>query len=165
MQATTRVGREARNPMNHKAFRTIAVIVAAAGAGLGLSATAQAAGVSGPAIYVDHVLYRTVATPTELSGTGAPAHSWDTIYNFFGAQRSVATAAPGDPGFNGGRWQVHKVSTPGGYAAALAAGDLDGNGVLDAANEIDAAMASGALVDDGIVKLFVCTLNKVPASG
>ena len=148
--------------MNHKAFRVLAVALTAAATTLGLSTTAQAAGVSGPAIYVDHVLYRTVATPTDLSGTGAPAQSWDTIYNFFGAQPSVATAAPGDPGFNGGRWQVHKVSTPNGYAAALAAGDLDGNGVLDSAGEINAAIASGALVDDGIVKYFVCTLNKVP---
>ena len=150
--------------MNRRTFRITATFLAAAGATLGLSATAQAAGVSGPAIYVDHVLYRTVATPTDLSRTGAPAQSWDTIYNFFGAQMSVATAAPGDPGYNGGRWQVHKVSTPDGYPAALAAGDLDGNGVLDSADEIDASLASGALVDDGVVKYFVCTLNKVPAS-
>jgi hypothetical protein len=151
--------------MKHKAFRTFAALVTAGGAAMAFGPTASAAGVSGPAIYVDHVLYRTVATPTELSGTGAPAHSWDTIYNFFGAQRSVATAAPGDRGYNGGRWQVHKVSTPQGYAAALAAGDLDGNGVLDSTGEIDAALASGALVDDGIVKYFVCTLNKVPTGG
>ena len=151
--------------MNRKAFRTAAAVLAAGGAAIALSPSAHAGGVSGPAIYVDHVLYRTVATPTELSGTGAPAQSWDTIYNFFGAQRSVATAAPGDPGYNGGRWQVHKVSTPGGYAAALADGDLDGNGVLDSAAEVDTAMATGALVDDGIVKYFVCTLNKVPAAG
>lgn len=148
--------------MNRTAFRTTAVILSTLGAALGMSATAQAAGVSGPAIYVDHVLYRTVVTPTDLAGTGAPAQSWDTLYNFFGAQRSVATAAPGDPGYNGGRWQVHKVSTPDGYAAALAAGDLDGNGVLDSAAEVDAALTSGTLVDDGIVKYFVCTLNKVP---
>ena len=148
--------------MNTKAFRVAAVALSAGVAALGLGSTAYASGVSGPAIYVDHVLYRTVATPTELSGTGAPAQSWDTIYNFFGAQPSVATAAPGDPGFNGGRWQVHKVSTPQGYAAALAAGDLDADGVLDSASEVQAAMASGALVDDGIVKYFVCTLNKVP---
>ena len=144
--------------MNHKAFRTFAALITAGGAAMAFGPTASAAGVSGPAIYVDHVLYRTVATPTDLSGTGAPAHSWDTIYNFFGA-----TAAPGDRGYNGGRWQVHKVSTPDGYAAALAAGDIDGNGVLDSADEIDAALTSGALVDDGIVKYFVCTLNKVPA--
>ena len=150
--------------MNRKAFRIIGAIATTGVAGLGLGSAAYASGVSGPAIYVNHVLYRTVVTPTDLSGTGAPAQSWDTIYNFFGAQPSVATAAPGDPGFNGGRWQVHKVSTPGGYGAALTAGDLDGNGVLDSAAEIQAALASGALVDDGIVKYFVCTLNKVPAS-
>jgi hypothetical protein len=151
--------------MNRKAIRTITAVLTAGGATLGLAATAHAAGVSGPAIYVDHVLYRTVVTPTDLSQTGAPAHSFDTIYNFFGPQMSVATAAPGDRDYNGGRWQVHKVSTPGGYAAALAAGDLDGNGVLDSADEVAAALASGALVDDGIVKYFVCTLNKVPARG
>ncbi len=149
--------------MNRNTFRNIAVVASAAGAVLGLTAPAQAAGVSGPAIYVNHVLYRTVATPTDLSGTGAPVQSWDTIYNFFGAQRSVATAAPGDQGYNGGRWQVHKVSSPRGYPEALNAGDLDSNGVLDSADEINAALASGALVDDGIVKYFVCTLNKVPA--
>jgi hypothetical protein len=36
-------------------------------------------GVSGPAFYVDGVLYRTVGTPTDLSGTGAPAHSFDIL--------------------------------------------------------------------------------------
>ena len=132
--------------------------VAVAGGG-----AASAAGVSGPAIYVHHELYRTVATPTDLSGTGAPAQAWDTIYSFNGAQRSVATAAPGDRDFTGGRWQVHSVSLPHGYAAALASGDLDGNGVLDATDEVQAALASGNAVDDGIVKYFVCTLNKVPA--
>jgi hypothetical protein len=150
--------------MNRKAIRTLAALATAGAATLGLGSTAYASGVSGPAIYVNHVLYRTVATPTDLSGTGAPAQAWDTIYNFFGPQMSVATAAPGDPGFTGGRWQVHKVVTPNGYAAALASGDLDGNGVLDATDEINAALASGNLVDQGVVKYFVCTLNKVPTS-
>ena len=148
--------------MNHKPFRSIAIVASAAGAVLGLTAPAQAAGVSGPAIYVNHVLYRTVATPTDLSGTGAPAQSWDTIYSFGAVQRSVATAAPGDPGFNGGRWQVHAVSLTSTYAAALAAGDRDADGVLDAADEVQAAIAAGALVDDGVVKYFVCTVNPVP---
>lgn len=151
--------------MSRKHFLTVGAVAAAAVGGLlaGTSA-ASAAGVSGPAFYVDHVLYRTVATPTDLTGTGAPDQSWDTIYSFGSAQRSVATAAPGDPDYNGGRWQVHAVGLPHGYAAALASGDLDHDGVLDADNEVYAAMAAGDAVDLGVVKLFVCTVNKVPAS-
>ncbi|EWT00952.1 hypothetical protein N865_05860 [Intrasporangium oryzae NRRL B-24470] len=151
--------------MQRNLIRALALAALGAGSMVAGTAAAQASGVSGPAFYIDHELYRTVATPTDLSGTGAPAQSWDTIYSFSGLQRSVATAAPGDPGFNGGRWQVHAVSPTGTYAAALAAGDLDGDGVLDAANEVQAAIAAGALVDNGVVKYFVCTVNKVPAGG
>ena len=151
--------------MNRKAFRTVAALLAAGGAAVALSPSAHAGGVSGPAIYVDHVLYRTVATPTDLDGTGAPAGSFDTIYSFGSAQRSVATSAPGYTDFNGGRWAVHAVTLPNGYAAALASGDLDGDQVIDATNEVVAAMATGDLVDTGVVKLFVCTVNPVPASG
>jgi len=121
-----------------------------------LSGGAASAGVSGPAFYVDHQLYRTVGTPTDLSSTGAPAHAWDVIYDLGGAQMNVATAAPGDAGYNGGRWQVHALSFPNGYSAALAAGDLDHDGVLDAAAEISDALASGAAVDTGVVKQFEC---------
>src|SRR5215203_5722634 len=109
---------------------------------------ASAAGVSGPAFYVDHELYRTVGTPTDLSGTGAPDFSFDAIYAF-ADQLSVAEAAPGDPGFNGGRWQVHSVVVDD-YAAALAAGDLDDNGVLDAVDEVEAALDSGEARDVGV---------------
>ena len=126
---------------------------------------AAANGVSGPAFYVDGVLYRTVGTPTDLSGTGAPAHSFDTIYNFFGAQSyNVATAAPGDPGFNGGRWQVHRVTFPD-YAAALAAHDADGSGDFDSPAEAEAALADGTAVDQGIVRQFVCTVIRIPGRG
>ena len=121
-----------------------------------LAGGAASAGVSGPAFYVDHQLYRTVATPTDLSGTGAPAHAWDLIYDFGGAQLNVATAAPGDPGYNGGRWQVHALSFPNGYSTALTVGDLDSDGVLDSTVEIAAAIAAGAAVDTGVVKQFEC---------
>lgn len=147
------------------AVSTLAV-AAVVGFSLSPSGGAFAAGSGGVTsegvIYVDHALYRTVATPTDLSQTGAPAQSWDVIYSFGGLQKSVAEVAPGDPGFNGGRWQVHALSAPNGYAAALVSGDADGNGVLDAASEVWAAITAGDLVDNGVVKQFVCTLNKVP---
>jgi hypothetical protein len=114
------------------------------------------AGVSGPSFYVDHQLYRTVGTPTDLTGTGAPTQAWDLIYEFGGVQPNVATAAPGDLGYNGGRWQVHALSFPNGYPAAITAGDLDSDGVLDSAAEVAAAIDAGAAVDTGVVKQFEC---------
>ena len=114
------------------------------------------AGVENPGFYADATIYRTVVTPTDLSGTGAPAHAWDVIYDFGGAQLNVATAAPGDAGYTGGRWQVHALGFPSGYAAALVVGDLNGNGVLDSATEVDAALSAGAATDLGVVKQFEC---------
>jgi hypothetical protein len=55
--------------------RMLGVAAVVAAASLGLVAPASA-GVTGPAFYVDGSLYRTVGTPTDLSGTGAPAHAW-----------------------------------------------------------------------------------------
>ncbi|NMM22679.1 MAG: hypothetical protein HHJ11_04130 [Phycicoccus sp.] len=128
-----------------------------------ISAAAPAvAGVSGPAFYVDGALYRTVATPTDLSGTKAPAGSWDLIYDFGGVQPAVATAAPGDPDYNGGRWQVHALAFPTGYPAAVASGDADQDGVLDSDAEIAAAIAAGTAVDVGVVKQFVCPVIPQP---
>jgi hypothetical protein len=129
-----------------------------------IAAAPAAADVTGPAFYVDGVLYRTVNTPTDLAGTGAPAHAWDTIYDFGGAQANVATAAPGDRDYNGGRWQVHALSFPSGYDAAVAAGDLDGDGALDSTAEINAAFDAGTAIDTGVVKQFVCPVIPVPGA-
>lgn len=138
-------------------------------AGLSLAAITFAApalaGVSGPAFWIDGSLYRTVATPTDLSGTGAPASTYDAIYAFGGAQRDVAEAKPGDRDFNGGRWAVHELAFPSGYAAAVASGDANGNGVIDSTGELTLAFADGTAVDTGnILRMFVCTVNRVPAS-
>lgn len=136
-------------------FAAVGTAALAAGAVL-LPAAAAQAGVSGPAFYVDGVAYRTVATPNDLSGTGAPAHSFDVIYNLGGHQLNVAEAAPGDTDYNGGRWMVHAVSFPSGYDAALAAGDLDGDDILGSAEEVAAAIGAGFAVDGGVVASFTC---------
>jgi hypothetical protein len=139
-------------------LRIILVIAAVAAATF---PTAASSGVSsGPAFYVDGVAYRTVATPTDLSGTGAPDGSFDTIYDFGGLQLNVATAAPGDRDYNGGRWRVHALSFTN-YAAALAAYDANDSGSFDSDAEIAAALAAGAARDLGVVKSFVCPVIKL----
>lgn len=136
-------------------------LVAALSAGLLVSGAS--AGVGGPAFYVDGQAYRTVGTPTDLSGTGAPAHAWDTIYEFGGLQPlNVATAAPGDRDYNGGRWMVHLLAFDD-YAAAVAAHDANGSGDFDSDAEIASALAAGDATDAGVVKQFVCPAIKLPA--
>jgi hypothetical protein len=146
-------------------MRTLLAALAVASALVGLALmplSGSAQGVSGPAFYIDGVLYRTVGTPTDLSTTGAPDETYDVIYNFRGAQQyNVATVAPGYPGFNGGRWQVHAISFPD-YAAALAANDLNGSGDFDSAAEVEAALGDGTALDQGVIRLFVCTVNRIP---
>jgi hypothetical protein len=127
---------------------------------------AGSGGVTAPSIYVDGVLYRTVGTPTDFSRTGAPLSSFETIYSLGGLQPNVATAAPGDPGFRGGRWQVHALSFNTSYPATVAAHDANGSGNLDSAAEVEAALGdpgSGGASDLGVVKLFECPVIPAPA--
>jgi len=125
-----------------------------------VAGAAGAGGVTGPSFYVNGTLYRTVGTPTDLSRTGAPASSFDTIYEFFGVQTNVATAAPGDPGYNGGRWRVQGLTFTN-YAAALTAYDANLSGDFDSEAEVAAAIAGGAATDIGVVKSFVCPAIKI----
>jgi hypothetical protein len=140
------------------------VLAAAGAAALAVTAGAMAggSGVGGPAFYVDGQLYRTVGTPTDFSGTGAPESSFEVIYDFGGLQPNVATAAPGDPGYRGGRWAVHALSFTS-YAAAVAAFDTNASGNLDSDEEVAAAIANGAASDLGVVKRFECPVIKLPA--
>jgi hypothetical protein len=77
---------------------------------LSISGLAQAGGPPGIGFYVDGELYRTVGTPTDFADTGAPSHTYDTIYALGGGLRNVAEAKPGDRDFSGGRWQVFGVT-------------------------------------------------------
>jgi hypothetical protein len=135
----------------------------------GLAATASAergggaGGVTGPAFYVDGELYRTVGTPTDFSGTGAPAHTYDIIYDLGPDVTNVAESKPGDRDYNGGRWQVHAVSFDD-YDMAVVAGDMNGNGILDSAEEVEAAIGSDHAVDNGVVKSFLCPVIPIPGA-
>jgi len=133
-------------------------------AALAVAAPVHAA-VSGPAFWIDGTLYRTVATPTDLSGTGAPAWTYDAIYAFGGEQLNVAESKPGDTDYNGGRWAVHELAFPSGYDAAVTSGDTNGNGVIDSTVELELAFAAGTAVDTGtILRWFVCTVNRIPVN-
>jgi hypothetical protein len=82
------------------------------------------------AIWVNGSLYDTVVAPAFF--TDPPEHSTDPIYSFAASgltgQRSIAEDAPGDPGYNGGRWAVKRVEfTLEGFAVF----DLDMDGVID----------------------------------
>jgi hypothetical protein len=124
--------------------------------------TSSAGGPPGDAFYVDGTVYRTVGTPTDFSNTGAPEHSFDTIYQFFGEQDlNVATAAPGDAGYNGGRWKVIGLTFED-YDAAVMAHDMNGSGDFDSEEEVDAALESGAAESLGVVKQFECPVIKMP---
>jgi hypothetical protein len=120
-----------------------------------------AGGVSGLSFYVDGVQYRTVGTPTDFSGTGAPDHSFDTIYAIDG-QPNVATAAPGDDGYNGGRWRVEALAFDD-YEAAVAAVDANGSGDIDSAAEVHDALGMGLATEEGVVRSFLCPV--IPAHG
>ena len=137
--------------------RTILTIAAAAAIAAIPTAAFAGNGPPAPAFYVNGVVYRTVGTPTDLTGTGAPAHSFDTIYEFFGAQMNVATAAPGDRGYNGGRWIVQGLDWNSTYADAVAEHG-GANGVIDTNAEIEAVLADtgagGATTFEA--KRFVC---------
>lgn len=122
-----------------------------------------AGGVSpGAAFYVDGALYRTVATPTDLSHTGAPDHSFDTIYGI-ADQMNVATAAPGDQDYNGGRWRVVPLTFDD-YEAAVDAVDANGNDVLDSAEEVHAAIDLGLAERAGTGPSFVCPVIPLPGN-
>ncbi len=89
----------------------VIALVGALGLVASLSVGTVAAG--GPpslAFYVDGTRYRTLGTPTDFTETGAPASSFDTIYALGNGLINVAEAAPGQPGFSGGRWMVLPVT-------------------------------------------------------
>ena len=90
------------------------------------------------AIWANDKIYGTILTDTSFRSP--PTHSTDTLYNFgmsgLMGQRAVSSSAPGDKGYNGGRWSVQVVTFT---TAGMAAHDPDGDGYVnfELTNEAD----------------------------
>ncbi|HEX3265547.1 MAG TPA: hypothetical protein VHR16_07750 [Candidatus Limnocylindrales bacterium] len=131
----------------------------AAASAIALLASIGASGVlaGGPpslGFYVDDVRYRTVGTPTDFFGTGAPLSTYDKIYNL-GTGINVAEAKPGDTDFNGGRWLVYTVTWAAGVTPVQYTNDQQ---ILDAQEQ-------GLLtINPDPVKAFFCNVAPVPGS-
>lgn len=133
-------------------MRRLASLLSGLAVALSIAAAPAAAG--GPptlSFYVDGDQYRTIGTPTDLSRTGAPSHSFDTIYDLGFGLANVAEAAPGDRDYNGGRWQVRPITWLGEPSQLKSAAE-----VLDLAR-------LGELEIGEPVKFFVCPV--IPVGG
>ncbi len=114
-----------------------AAVTAAAFAGPA-AADGKSLGPPGGMIYAFDTAYATIATPTSLPGNGPT----DTIYVFPDCPScaAVSEAAPGTPGYNGGRWRVVLAS---GITSQLT-------------NAVDVVAAASSLTNAGV--RFVCPL-------
>ena len=122
--------------------------------GFVLSVTAAPVAAGGPpslAFYVDGVTYRTVATPTDFSNTGAPDFTYDRIYALGSGLINVAEAKPGDRDFNGGRWAVMPITW---HTTPVQ---------LTSAEQVEVYANAGWLsIGDEPVRLFFCSVSPVP---
>ena len=123
-------------------LRRLLLLATIPAAALALAVPAMADGNSlgppGSTIYAFDVAYRTVSTPTSLPAQGPT----DTIYVFpdCASCASVSEAAPGHPGYNGGRWRVVAAS-----------------GITTQLTNADAVVAAATSLEDTGTR-FVCPL-------
>jgi hypothetical protein len=113
---------------------------------LGAAARAQL-GPPGGNIYAGDRLFKTVATPTDLPDHGR----FEPIYVMGNGLANVAEAAPGEPGFVGGRWEVHVVTW-----LTISPTQFTNSG------QIHAAEMAGQISIGPVIRRFECPL--VPAN-
>ena len=122
-----------------KRFAVLGALAAGVAALFAAPALANGVGPPSGTIYAFDRAYNTVATPTSLPDQGPT----DAIYVFpdCSACASVSEAAPGTPGYNGGRWKVIAAS-----------------GITTQLTSAEAVLAAAtSLVDTGT--RFVCPLS------
>jgi hypothetical protein len=120
------------------------LLVVAAVAALAQGAFAsQGAGPPGGNLYASDRLFSTIGTPADLPDHGR----FDVIYVLGNGLANVAEAAPGEPGFNGGRWEVRPVTwltiSPTQFTNAA---------------QVQAAAAAGQISIGAVIRRFECPL-------
>jgi len=118
------------------------------------------------AIWVHDELYGTIGTDTNFKSP--PEHSTDVIFAFMddelGGQHSVAEYAPGDPEYNGGRWDLMTVIFT---DAGREYFDTNGDGLVDSeltnAEDVLDAAEMGLLVITEPGVYFECPLRPRPS--
>jgi hypothetical protein len=149
-------------PIARLAAASAALLIAGAGAGVpAVAAPADGATVvRGQALYVDGTQYRTVLTPRDLPSR-APSHSFDVLYDFQGMQPAVAEAAPGQPGYNGGRWVVNRIDFVGDCQMYADGTDAHGQPVFVSDEAVEAAIEADVLAITYDVRRFVCPVIRL----
>jgi hypothetical protein len=110
--------------------------------GFALPALAQV-GPPGGMIYAHDEAYRVIATPRDLPNQGP----FDTLYFLGSGLAAVSESAPGDPDYNGGRWEVRLVD----FLTIPPTQFTNAEDVL-------AAAAAGEIAVGDVARRFVCPL-------
>ena len=98
--------------------------------------------------YANDELFTGVNAPRDLPNQG----TFDTIYVLGSGLASVADAGPGDPDYNGGRWEVHVVTW----------NTIEPTQFTND-EQVEAAAAAGQITISDVVRRFECPL--VPIRG
>lgn len=132
----------------HGRFSSILLGVAILLLFIATQAPAQQGGPPTNMIYANDELFTGVNAPRDLP----PQGKFDTIYVLGNGLASVADAAPGDPDYNGGRWEVRLVTW-----------NTIGPTQFTNDEQVEAAAAAGQITIGEIVRRFECPL--VPMRG
>lgn len=130
--------------MFHIAGRILAPLALAASLILGITAAVDAQ--LGPPefpTYANDELFVGILTPRDLPNHG----KFDTIYLLGPGLITVADAGPGDTDYNGGRWEVRRITW-----LTISPRQFTNDG------QIDAAAAAGQIMIGDVVRRFECPL-------